>query len=475
MSRSIPAYIVGGYLRDNLLGSKVQDVDLIARCDSMELGQELANRLNGRFIVLDKTRGIVRVVTRPSGEVVDLGGFNDSIEDYLLSRDFSINAMALNVGKAVCDDWRSYIIDPYNGQHDLRKHHVRMTSRDVFAEDPIRLLRAVRIAHKLGFAIEPQTECAISHDSAKISTVAPERIRDEFMQIIAESGALDSLRFLDRLGLLSRLIPDLDMCRNVSQPSGHYWDVFDHSINTVEAVERVTSGIKEDVFLSNLEYGQDIEAYFEQTISDGHSMRTFLKLAALTHDIAKPHTKTINNKGIRFLGHQKRGSEIAEHWLRSLQFSVKGTTTVCLMIKHHLRPLQLCEPGNMPTSRAIYRFSRDLKELAIAVLFLSLADYMAAKGPMIDLHEWQNRINLANQVLGSLDELRAADSQRPITQLVNGHDLMKHLGVKPGPKLGLLLAGIAEANAINHMVNKQEALEWAKAKLTVEGEANCSA
>ena len=94
VSRSIPAYIVGGYLRDNLLGIEAQDVDVVARCDPMELGMELANRLNGSFIPLDKYRGIVRIVTRPSGKVVDLASFNKSIEDYLSGRDFSINAMA---------------------------------------------------------------------------------------------------------------------------------------------------------------------------------------------------------------------------------------------------------------------------------------------------------------------------------------------------------------------------------------------
>ncbi|MQF64652.1 CCA tRNA nucleotidyltransferase [SAR202 cluster bacterium AC-409-J13_OGT_754m] len=475
VSRSIPAYIVGGYLRDNLLGTEAQDVDVVARCNPMELGMELANRLNGSFITLDKYRGIVRIVTRPSGKVVDLACFNKSIEDYLSGRDFSINAMALNVDKSVSDEWYNYVIDPYNGRHDLRRSHVKMISRNVFTEDPLRLLRAVRIARKLGFAIEAQTECAILHDSSRISDVSSERIREEFMQIIAGNGASDSLRLLDRLGLLSCVMPDLDACRDVSQPNAHYWDVFDHSINTVEAVERVMSGRKQDIFLNNLEYDQDIESYFEQTISDGHSMRTFLKLAALTHDIAKPHTKTTDNKGMHFWGHEQRGSEITEEWLRSLHFSGRGTAAICLMIKHHLRPSQLSEPGSMPTNRAIYRFSRDLEKFAIAVLFLSLADYMAAKGPMINLYDWQKKINLVNHVLCSLRELRFSNIERPITRLVSGNDLMRYLGMKPGPKLGFLLSEIAEANAVNQMANKREALEWAKAKLTVEGEANCSA
>jgi len=474
-SRSIPAYIVGGYLRDNLLGIEVQDFDLVAMSDPIELGKELANRLNGTLITLDKSRGIVRIVTRPSGKVVDLACFSNSIEEYLSGRDFSINAMALNLDKSVSDEWCNYLVDPYNGLHDLQENHVKMISRNVFTDDPLRLLRAVRIARKCGFAIETQTERAILHDSSKVSDVSSERIREEFMQIIAGDGAADGLRLLDRLGLLSRVIPDLDACRKVSQPKAHYWDVFDHSINAVEAVERVTSGIKEDIFLSELEYDQDTESYFEQTISDGHSMRTFLKLAALTHDIAKPHTKTIDNNGMHFWGHEKKGSEIMEEWLRFMHVGGKGTAAICLMIKHHLRPSQLSEPGNIPSSRAIYRFSRDLEELAIAVLFLSLADYMAAKGPMINLLDWQKKVNLVNNVLGSLRELRLSNIDRPIRRLVSGNDLMKYLDVKPGPKLGLLLSEIAEANAVNRMANKREALEWAKAKLTVEGEANCSA
>ena len=104
-SRSIPAYIVGGYLRDNLLGIEVQDFDLVAMSDPIELGKELANRLNGTLITLDKSRGIVRIVTRPSGKVVDLACFSNSIEEYLSGRDFSINAMALNLDKSVSDEW----------------------------------------------------------------------------------------------------------------------------------------------------------------------------------------------------------------------------------------------------------------------------------------------------------------------------------------------------------------------------------
>jgi len=467
-AREVAAYLFGGCLRDSLLGRQGKDVDIILDGDPLVLGKELADLLGGAYVVLDRERAVARVVT--DGGVVDLGPLGGSVEESLARRDFTVDAMALPVYRAQDPRWIDGLLDPYDGMGDLDRRLIRMVSPSVFRDDPVRLLRGVRLAGALGFEIEGETRRLMAASAGLVSKVSPDRVRDELLTLLSLKGAKNSLHCLDDLGLLCPIIPELETARGVDQPKEHYWDVFEHTMQTVDAVERVTAVHPRDPFTALMRWDADAKVYLEETISDGHNRRTMLKLGALFHDIAKPQTKAVDATGrTRFLGHATQGASIAAHRLRSMRLSGRGVRAVAAMVEHHLRPAQMSQGLDMPSPRAVYRFNRDLKENAAAVLYFSLADYMAARGPLLEMEGWRRRVDLVNHVLNESSRERFPASKE---RLVTGHHLKAVLGLEPGPQFRTLLEDVEEAQATGEVETPEDALEWVKDRLEkMEGEA----
>ena len=385
-SRTTSAYLVGGAVRDTMLGRDTRDVDLAVGGDSSALGAELARHLGGRAVLLDASREIVRVVVPGTGDgsVVDLSPVHGDINQDLGRRDFTLDAMAVSVEDLQNGERGPTLIDPYHGASDLRAGVIRALSPSAFEDDPARLMRAPRLAAQLGFSIAEETAETIRRQAQLITTVAPERVRDELLKLLAQPSATSSLRLLDELGLLCMVIPELADSKGVTQPKEHHWDVFNHCIETAGQVERVVQAPAKDDALrvSGVPRFESIETYFSQEVSDGHTRLTMLKLAALLHDVAKPATRSVEPSGrIRFLGHHKVGARVTEEILGRLRLGGRGIELVATMIEHHLRPSQMAQRGEMPTARAVYRYFRDLGDAAIDTLYLNLADYLAARGP----------------------------------------------------------------------------------------------
>ncbi len=463
-ARGTPAYLVGGYLRDALMDSPGGDLDLAVQGDALALGRELAGVLGGTYVTLDRDRGVARIVLDGEGRGVDLTSMAGSIEDDLARRDFTIDALALPLDAAETPPWRESLIDPFGGRDDLARRLIRMVGPGAFASDPLRLLRAARLAAGLGFEIQPATAQAIAANAHLITQVSVERVRDELLSLLSLEDAKDALRLLDDLGLLCRVIPELEMTRGVDQPKEHYWDVFEHTLQAVGEAGRLTgpSG-RNDPLTASLHWGQDMEDYFGEVVSDGHTRRTLLKLGALFHDIAKPQTKSTDPTGrTRFLGHSELGAEMAGERLRALRLSARGVGDVCAMVKGHLRPTQMSKDLELPTNRAVYRFFRDLGPAAYSVLYLSLADYLAARGPMLDAGEWLRRVELVNYTLAK------AGGEQPVPRrerLVTGRDLIHVFGLEPGPRFRTLLDDLEEAHATGEVSAREQALAWIGARL----------
>jgi len=462
-ARAVQGFLVGGCVRDALLGSINKDIDLAVEGDALALGRELANSFHGRFVALDQIRGMARVILPGLNKLIDLAPIKGSIEADLARRDFTIDAMALPLGETTTRYWRKSIIDPLGGRGDLTHKTIRMVSNDVFTQDPVRLLRAVRLSCSLDFDIEESTADHIVQNAHLVSRVSPERVRDEFLAILSLNRAKDSLHCLDDLGLLRHIIPELEITRGVQQPKEHYWDVFEHTIQTVGEVDRITSSSSRDA-LSKILFGdQGLENYFTKVVSDGHNRRTMLKLGALFHDIAKPQTKAIDETGrTRFLGHPVLGASLTKDRLRSLRFSTRAVKSVCTMVEQHLRPSQMTQGVGMPTPRAIHRFFRDLGDEATSVLFLSLADYLAARGPHSDKADWQCRVD---QVCHVLNERTKTSSQGKRVRLITGDDLIETFGLVPGPVFRTLLEGVEEAESAQEIITRDEALTWVQIRL----------
>ncbi len=467
------AWLVGGAVRDALLGREIHDIDLAISGEVSRTGPAVANHLGGTAVPL-AAWNVVRVALPPEDEsgrpfLIDISGYHGPFEDDLRSRDFTVDAMALPLECWDSDDRFDTIVDPTGGQADLVRRILRATGDDVFSADPGRMLRGVRLANQLGFRMDPDTTRAIRRDAPLLSQVSAERVRDEFLSILAADGARVQLEILDRLDLLCRVIPELEAARNCDQPrSHHYWDVWGHLLHCVEYAEAVTAGHRNSAIYTMAPWTAVEDAHFSETVGDGHSRRTVLKLAALLHDIAKPQTKAPDAKGrIRFLGHSEQGAEIVEQRLSGLRLSNRVISLVSAMVLHHLRPSQLRQGWEMPSRRAIYRYYRDLGDAAVDTLYLAMADYLAARGPELSPERWGNYARMIATVL----ETGAEPPYKEVHArgLVDGHDLIDALNIPQGPLIGTLLERLREAEAVGEVSTREDALNLAACLLAERG------
>ncbi|MCE2500933.1 MAG: HD domain-containing protein [Dehalococcoidia bacterium] len=467
------AWLVGGAVRDALLGREIHDIDLAISGEASRIGPAVANHLGGTAVPV-AAWNVVRVALPPEDEsgrpfLIDISGYHGPFEDDLRSRDFTVDAMALPLECWDSDDRFDTIVDPTGGQADLVRRILRATGDDVFSADPGRMLRSVRLANQLGFRMDPDTTRAIRRDAPLLSQVSAERVRDEFLSILAADGARVQLEILDRLDLLCRVIPELEAARNCDQPRAHhYWDVWGHLLHCVEYAEAVTAGHRNNAIYTMAPWTAVEDSYFSETVGDGHSRRTVLKLAALLHDIAKPQTKAPDAKGrIRFLGHSEQGAEIVEQRLSGLRLSNRVISLVSAMVLHHLRPSQLRQGWEMPSRRAIYRYYRDLGDAAVDTLYLAMADFLAARGPELSPERWGNYARMIATVL----ETGAEPPYKEVHArgLVDGHDLIDALNIPQGPLIGTLLERLREAEAVGEVSTREDALNLAACLLAERG------
>ena len=468
--RNVDCYAVGGFVRDGLMGRANSDIDIAVAGDAIEIASEVARAFQARMVLLDDVHQIARVVF-PQEEYqyhLDFATIRGSIEEDLSHRDFTINAIAIDLPHSKGDWSQARVIDPFGGCQDLSNKIVRAVSSSVFEQDPVRLLRAVRLAAALDFSIDPDTEALIQRYAELISTTAAERLRDEIGYILETPRAYESFRHLDRSGLLAHIMPELTSAKGVTQPAEHYWDVFDHSLETIASLERVLreqKSTEEDEVIAPVPWSTELAQHFSQEISGGRTGRALVKLAGLLHDIGKPATKTIElNSRMRFLGHAKEGAEMATRIMERLRFSNREIKMVQLMVEHHLRPGYLLTE-EVPSHRAIYRYFRDTAEVGIDTLFLGLADHLAARGPMLDLEEWHKHVETTRYILAQWFE----DKAKVVPpRLIDGHMLMDKFGLKPGPLIGELLEMVREAQAAGEIKTAEEALAFVARHLALK-------
>ena len=459
--QDIRSYIVGGWVRDVILGRDTADIDIAVRGDGPEVARSVADALGGRYVLLDEENGIGRVVLPGRKTGFDFTTIRGSIEEDLALRDFTVNAMAIEMSQLSGGFSSVELSDPFGGQNDLRAGIIRAVADTVFSSDPARLLRGVRLAAELGFSIDEKTETLIEKHSRLIAGVAGERVHDELLRLLDVPGAGKTVSYLNKLGLLTALFPELEAGKGIEQPGEHYWDVFEHSLRTVSAVDFLLGE-------GEWEFGEkgvgavvpqlEIPAgYFEQEVGWASTRKSLLRLAALLHDVSKPGTKTLEDGGrIRFLGHSAEGAVVAAERLTTLRFSAREIKLIETLVVHHLRPTQMSNSG-LPTDRAIYRYFRDTEGAALDILFLNLADHLASRGPRFDPEAWEEHIRLVDYIIR-----QRIEKEKIIVppKLVTGYDIIKNLEGSPGPVVGEILEAVREAQAAGEVVTRQEALTF---------------
>jgi poly(A) polymerase len=462
-----PGFLVGGSLRDALLGRPATDIDLAVQGDAPSVARALAERLGGHFVLLDAQRGITRVVLDEGpARLMDITTMDGDIRADLGRRDFTIDALAASL-EPLARGESPELIDPYGGLPDLANGLVRLVSERALVDDPLRLLRAVRLVAQLDFRLAPETADAIRSNAGRIGQAAAERSRDELARCFATRRAGRSLRLMDDLGLLDHLLPEVTAGRGVTQPKEHYWNVFEHAIETVatldfllseeEPTERREARFWHALCDAFAPFLPSLREHFAEEVSEGRSRATLLRLAALLHDVAKPETRAPDATGrVRFFGHADKGAETARGVLLRYRFSRREVGLAATMVKGHLRPGQLSQQGP-PSRRALFRFFRDTGEAAESILLLSLADHAAARGPRLRSDGWRRHVAYIAHILARRDE--EEEIVRP-RRLLTGDDIMVALSVGPGPEVGRLLAELEEAQASGDIRSREDALAF---------------
>ncbi len=464
----IRGYLVGGFIRDSLLERETRDIDIAVAADALDVSGGVADSLHGKRVILDESAGVARVVLPEESEgaghwYLDFSTMRGSIQEDLERRDFTIDAMAMDLHD-LGHGLPAALIDPLSGAEDLNKHLIRAVSHHTFRDDPVRLIRGVRLAGEYGFAIEARTEAQLVEDHGLIDQVAGERVREELCRILGVPHAASYLGYLDRLELLTAIIPELAAMKGVDQPREHYWDVFQHSIQTVAALEGMFDPSVRPELLQLTPRLRSYAGRFEEEVAGGITRAILLKLAALLHDVAKPKTKFLEPDGrARFYGHTKEGALMSGAIMQRLRFGHREIRMVQKMIDSHLRLWQMGGEDGIPTRRAIYRYFRDTGDVSLEIMFLTLADFLATQGPELVLSDYRRHCGLVEYVLQQRDEDIAVVTP---PRLVDGHDLMKTFGLTPGPTIGDLLEAVREAQGAGEIASREQALEFVRLRLT---------
>jgi poly(A) polymerase len=449
LSESGPIWVVGGALRDALLGEAVGELDIAVPAGALSVGRSLAGALPGcGFVVLDERRGVCRVLSEVQVDISDLRA--PTLADDLRARDFTVNALAASVRELVARGSAS-VEDATGGLDDLRGRVIKLCGPGTLRDDPLRALRAVRFAMHPGWSLHPTTEAAIRAMAYRLAGVSAERVRDELVAILAAPAGGAGLRLLDRLSVLAVVLPESLAMRETSQPEPHRFNVWEHSLRAVEAADELLAQ------LDALEpWGPELDAHLAEPLGDRLSRREMLKLAALLHDVAKPETKSLEEGRIRFLGHDVRGAERAVAIARRWRLSRHATDVLARLVGQHLRPMHLANAVEI-TRRARHRFFHDLGSEARDLLLLALVDAAAVRGDS-PLAVWTRPGGAVVRELmqGMTEEAQAAKAP----PLLGGEDVMAAFGLGPGPEVGRLLARAREAQALGLVRSRAEAIEY---------------
>ncbi len=468
-------YLVGGAVRDALLGRESHDLDFAVPANGIKLARRIANKLKGAFYPLDNERDTGRVVMiQEDGmrTVMDFATYRGAgIEADLRDRDFTLNAIAYNLGTEV-------IFDPLKGANDLRAKLIRACTPESLANDPVRVLRAVRLAAGLDFQIDKGTRQKMKQAAEGLRSVSPERLRDELFRILEGPQPGTAIRALEMLGVLPHILPELPALKGVEQPTPHVYDVWTHTLSVMNHLEDLLAALAlgydpestGDLFTGLLvlrlgRYREQFAAHFANPLNADRSVRALLFFAALYHDVAKPACKTTDEDGrIHFWDHDVQGAEMAAARANVLHLSNDEIHRLRLIIRHHMRvhfhSNRMEKEHREPSRKAIYRFFRDAGEAGVDLALLAMADTRATRGHTLTQGTWAAALDICRTFLENYWEKPTETVYPP--RLLDGNEVMTAFDLKPGPRVGEVLEAIREAQATGKVHSREDALAFAR-------------
>ena len=497
-SKGYEVYAVGGFVRDLFFKRILNDMDLAVNKDAKKFAKKIAKALNAKLVILDDINKIYRIILKNNDvKNIDISLFDGkSIEEDLKNRDFTVNAIAFPlchpelVSKSSLRPPSRNLIQTaglrgkpamtttvQNGAflakthfiifadkkclQDLKNKTINILSKNVFKKDSLRMLRAFRFASEFNFKISAETLEQIKTDSDLINKSAAERVKNEFFRILASGESAKYLKIMDNCGLLTAMFPEVyKMKKAVKKYYYHPDGLFQHSFETMEAVENILNNLKK-YFPDNY---KELEAHFSnaENYSEYVTKGNLLKFAALFHDSAKPETAKKEGGKMRFFGHEEQGAGKIEEIAQSLKMSKKDAANAKFLIENHMRPSTLTK-NNIVTNKAALKFLRDIGDNTPDLLILSMADWHSYK--KLKVFSPKELKMQENSVRGLISQYYEIKNAKPLPKLIDGNIIMKEFKLKPGPWLGDLLNYVIEAQQEGKISDKQSALKLLLSKL----------
>lgn len=444
------AWVVGGAVRDAALGREVADLDLAVGGDPAAAAKAIAREGGGHAFELSVEFGTWRAVAVDHSWQIDAATLRgDTIESDLAERDFTVGAVAVPLAGGEP-------LDPYGGLADLEQGFLRAVGERSFAADPLRLLRAARLAAELGLAIDSGTLKLARAESRRAAEPAGERQLAELRQLVGGPDPLRGLSLLDELGLTAVVLPELEALKGVEQSPNHHLDVYGHTMAVLGHVLEVERDL--DRFAG--ERAAETAGLLAEPLADEMTRGTALRFGALLHDTGKPATRGERDGYVTFIGHDRDGAEIVGGLCRRLRASRKLTQHLQALTLHHLRLGFLVHEAPLPPRR-VHEYLRATEPVAADVTLLTVADRLSARGngPFATEEAIEAHLTLARQMLADAFDWRRDGPPAP---LLRGDELAAALGVSTGPEIGELLAELEAAQYAGEVGTREEAVELAR-------------
>jgi poly(A) polymerase len=452
------AWIVGGALRDELLGRPVRDVDVAVAGGPARPARALAARLGGPVFRLSEAFGAWRVIDRGAGRVFDLSPLQgDTIDEDLRLRDFTVNAMARPVDPEALADLAAggELLDPLGGRADIESRTLRVLGPEAYERDPLRPLRLVRFAAELGFEADTETEQLTRAAAPRVREAAGERVYAELRRLMIADGVIAALGLADRVGVLRAVLPELADLHEVEQSRYHHLDVYDH---TVEVLARLIELERDPGQVFEAADTERVRGVLGEPLADELTRAEALRFGALLHDVGKPATRDVLPDGrVTFMGHDALGERMVHALCRRLRTSDRFSRFLGALTRHHLvlgflvheRPLD---------RRDVYRYLTRTTPVEVEVTLLSCADRLATQGSKAD-EATAAHLELARELMRPALDWR---QQGPPRLPIRGDELAAELGLASGPELGRLIAELNEAAYAGEVETREQAIDLAR-------------
>ncbi|MEQ8834388.1 MAG: HD domain-containing protein [Miltoncostaeaceae bacterium] len=450
----VATWLVGGGIRDALMGRTVADMDLAIAGDAAPAAAALARAAGADRYPLSRAFGSWRITGGDLPFQVDITPLQGpDIAADLARRDLTVNAIALPL---VPQDDGDHPVDPTGGMADLAAGRLRLVDDGALRQDPVRLLRLARLATQLEFSVEPGTAARARADAGRLWEAPGERLAEELGRIASLPRADLAVRGMDALGVLGALSPELEDCRGVEQNPYHHLDALGHTLEVVEHAVALAAD-PEPVFRG---VAPRVSEVLARPLADGLSAREGLVLAAIFHDMAKAETKRVLSDGrIGFMGHDIRGAEMVEDLFGRLRTSARLRDTVALAVRRHL-PLGFLVHRTPLSLRQIDRYLRSTAPAEAEIIVLTVADRLATRGARTTESAIRRHLVLAREVMA---QHFALVDRGPVEPLVRGDALARALGRTPGPWLAELVEALREEQLVGHITTPAQAHRFAAA------------